>query len=141
MDDLIDGNHQDLAERCLYELYEASLGIGRQDGDVTIDSCGFTWLGHLRRSTDVLGPVEDWKIGVLKEVRPEENVGSNQHLNPIEVAQPEQGQEANRVDEAVLGSNLRIVVLDHGFGMALEDPVHKEVNEGEDGKDAAQQCD
>ena len=41
----------------------------------------------------------------------------------------------------MFSADLWVVVFDHGFRMALEDPVHKEMHKGQDSEESASQGD
>jgi len=57
------------------------------------------------------------------------------------MAEPQKRNETYYIDETMLGTNPGVVVFDHSLAMGLEDPIYKEVNEGEDSEDTTHQCD
>ena len=74
MDNLINSNHQDLAQSGLNEQLEAFLGIGRQDINITVDIGGLLdGLSHFRRTANPFGPIVNWKISVLEEMGDKKN--------------------------------------------------------------------
>jgi hypothetical protein len=137
MNNLVNSNHQNLPHRSLNEIHESCFRIWWSDIGIAINNRSLTWLRHLRRAADILGPQIDWDVSIFKEVRPEQQVEGNKPLEQREVAEEEQRDETDRVDKAMLGSNLWIVMFNHRLRMALEDPIHKEMNENEDSKNTS----
>lgn len=74
VDDLVDGDHQNLAECGFNELLETFSWIGRQHINITINAGrNLEWFGHLWGTSNPFGPQINWNVSILIEMRNEQD--------------------------------------------------------------------